>query len=109
MIRRPPRSTLFPYTTLFRSPRPARDQRPHLRDRLAQRVRQVVAVEHRDERDRPPALLQHEVEELELGLLQDRDLARHRELDRSLAALAQRIAIRLQLLAARVAARERPA
>src|SRR2546425_7608719 len=24
MIRRPPRSTLFPYTTLFRSPRPAR-------------------------------------------------------------------------------------
>src|SRR5256885_13037833 len=29
MIRRPPRSTLFPYTTLFRSPRPARpgDQR----------------------------------------------------------------------------------
>src|SRR3712207_8395441 len=25
MIRRPPRSTLFPYTTLFRSPRPARN------------------------------------------------------------------------------------
>src|SRR3712207_8222750 len=32
MIRRPPRSTLFPYTTLFRSPRqfPQRDQQ-HLR------------------------------------------------------------------------------
>src|SRR5256885_8425123 len=29
MIRRPPRSTLFPYTTLFRSPRGA--QRPHRR------------------------------------------------------------------------------
>src|SRR6266487_4555267 len=30
MIRRPPRSTLFPYTTLFRSParRPARSRRP---------------------------------------------------------------------------------
>src|SRR2546425_1694918 len=27
MIRRPPRSTLFPYTTLFRSPE--RDDRPH--------------------------------------------------------------------------------
>src|SRR6478735_11031095 len=27
MIRRPPRSTLFPYTTLFRSRRPARDRR----------------------------------------------------------------------------------
>src|SRR2546430_10934441 len=25
MIRRPPRSTLFPYTTLFRSPRPLSD------------------------------------------------------------------------------------
>src|SRR5260370_41013472 len=29
MIRRPPRSTLFPYTTLFRSPRP----RPAIRSR----------------------------------------------------------------------------
>src|SRR2546426_2930991 len=28
MIRRPPRSTLFPYTTLFRSPRPT-DVRPN--------------------------------------------------------------------------------
>src|SRR2546426_2883797 len=28
MIRRPPRSTLFPYTTLFRSRRPARGVRP---------------------------------------------------------------------------------
>src|SRR5215475_14729925 len=27
MIRRPPRSTLFPYTTLFRSPTPARAPR----------------------------------------------------------------------------------
>src|SRR6266508_5793712 len=28
MIRRPPRSTLFPYTTLFRSGDPTRDGRP---------------------------------------------------------------------------------
>src|SRR3712207_7405258 len=28
MIRRPPRSTLFPYTTLFRSPRPHRRAPP---------------------------------------------------------------------------------
>src|SRR3712207_9507519 len=28
MIRRPPRSTLFPYTTLFRSDRAAPDRRP---------------------------------------------------------------------------------
>src|SRR2546426_4686716 len=28
MIRRPPRSTLFPYTTLFRSPRPRAIRKP---------------------------------------------------------------------------------
>src|SRR5256885_5226532 len=31
MIRRPPRSTLFPYTTLFRSPHPAALDRPQNR------------------------------------------------------------------------------
>src|SRR2546429_7134907 len=31
MIRRPPRSTLFPYTTLFRSRRPAHHRRRHVR------------------------------------------------------------------------------
>src|SRR3712207_7039259 len=34
MIRRPPRSTLFPYTTLFRS-----EPLPHLRGEAGQRVR----------------------------------------------------------------------
>src|SRR6266446_8399268 len=43
MIRRPPRSTLFPYTTLFRSPR-APPRRSHMRirrgpARAARRVR----------------------------------------------------------------------
>src|SRR3712207_7707596 len=33
MIRRPPRSTLFPYTTLFRSPEWRRPDRPRTRDR----------------------------------------------------------------------------
>src|SRR3712207_7313513 len=42
MIRRPPRSTLFPYTTLFRSARwPAREVR---------RRRRRVAVDRRDRR-----------------------------------------------------------
>src|SRR6267154_6886574 len=36
MIRRPPRSTLFPYTTLFRSSAPAADARAH-RDQAAGR------------------------------------------------------------------------
>src|SRR3712207_7514859 len=47
MIRRPPRSTLFPYTTLFRS-------HARVRARLARRRRR--AQERRDDRPRrPPA------------------------------------------------------
>src|SRR3712207_8397070 len=44
MIRRPPRSTLFPYTTLFRS-RPARVVLG-LRDRLPRRVWTLVGLHH---------------------------------------------------------------
>src|SRR3712207_7802922 len=62
MIRRPPRSTLFPYTTLFRSHRVERvaDAALVLEDELRrrQRLRQredrpplVVEVEHRVDRD----------------------------------------------------------
>src|SRR5688572_32518352 len=40
MIRRPPRSTLFPYTTLFRSALgPARDERFAVRDHLLRQLR----------------------------------------------------------------------
>src|SRR3989337_4038655 len=46
MIRRPPRSTLFPYTTLFRSPRlqrvcrrvPREEERPRCQDRKSTRL-----------------------------------------------------------------------
>src|SRR2546427_5596909 len=41
MIRRPPRSTLFPYTTLFRSRAPDQDTR---RPRLRRRGREPVQV-----------------------------------------------------------------
>src|SRR2546430_5960748 len=44
MIRRPPRSTLFPYTTLFRSARDA--QAPEHVARLAERQRRVAADLH---------------------------------------------------------------
>src|SRR2546426_7949590 len=51
MIRRPPRSTLFPYTTLFRSVSgrgtdrgPERDRDQHCRD--ADRERDASTVEH---------------------------------------------------------------
>src|SRR3712207_7951376 len=43
MIRRPPRSTLFPYTTLFRSQVDDRDARADLRA-VAQVVEAVVAL-----------------------------------------------------------------
>src|SRR5258707_7062828 len=50
MIRRPPRSTLFPYTTLFRSPRPADDEHRlpadvHRRDRRERRLAVARDVE----------------------------------------------------------------
>src|SRR5438874_11156577 len=41
LIRRPPRSTLFPYTTLFRSPVPAREARMFP---LSRPDRQVIAT-----------------------------------------------------------------
>src|SRR2546422_5539593 len=47
MIRRPPRSTLFPYTTLFRS-----DARP---DHLAQHQRVIARGEGRDDSTLHPA------------------------------------------------------
>src|SRR2546430_8764666 len=49
MIRRPPRSTLFPYTTLFRSyPRDRRRDARHERPR-ARRAAGPRAAEHRSE------------------------------------------------------------
>src|SRR5690349_22839469 len=53
MIRRPPRSTLFPYTTLFRSPLGGVDHAPHAHpfDPHAggrQRQRQTIHDESRD-------------------------------------------------------------
>src|SRR5689334_24627816 len=48
MIRRPPQSTLFPYTTLFRSPR--LDHRPHVA--ITQRQRLIQLAPHRVDRDR---------------------------------------------------------
>src|SRR3712207_8208170 len=47
MIRRPPRSTLFPYTTLFRSGRVAVQDRERLVG--CQRVRDVAKVDRRDD------------------------------------------------------------
>src|SRR5687768_17943743 len=51
MIRRPPRSTLFPYTTLFRSERRRQFQCIHFHDELHRRLHLEV-----------PGLLQHPAE-----------------------------------------------
>src|SRR3712207_7349535 len=50
MIRRPPRSTLFPYTTLFRSR--LRHARPHLRVARGEVAESAIV----GPRQRPPAL-----------------------------------------------------
>src|SRR5260370_23804950 len=55
MIRRPPRSTLFPYTTLFRSPLlDCRGPNPVVHDVQAVLVREVV-----DPEPKPPRREQH--------------------------------------------------
>src|SRR5947199_7700061 len=49
MIRRPPRSTLFPYTTLFRSCRALRPPPPYLPARLATAMASTRSEEHTSE------------------------------------------------------------
>src|SRR2546430_11720229 len=51
MIRRPPRSTLFPYTTLFRSPDADPDERPRARPVAPGESRDRARVEADDPRD----------------------------------------------------------
>src|SRR3712207_7504294 len=55
MIRRPPRSTLFPYTTLFRSPVDQQEQRIPLDHRLDDPEAHVPQAPDRELFDPPPA------------------------------------------------------
>src|SRR3712207_6954746 len=59
MIRRPPRSTLFPYTTLFRSQRPRPPARRPDRDGLGHRRAEgaLPAADPQRRRDLVPGLL----------------------------------------------------
>src|SRR3712207_8117011 len=71
MIRRPPRSTLFPYTTLFRSCRPERSNRPaadrqaRAADRESDRHEATVHrhVQRRDDRADDACIRGHRSEE----------------------------------------------
>src|SRR2546422_11044297 len=47
MIRRPPRSTLFPYTTLFRSPAAARSRMSRSTATCAEKVERLGAIDWR--------------------------------------------------------------
>src|SRR3712207_7767742 len=72
MIRRPPRSTLFPYTTLFRSV----EQR--VQEEHAGAVHPRAAVDERDLAQRPRALvgvelLAHDLDAVRGALLDDAD------------------------------------
>src|SRR3712207_9557647 len=74
MIRRPPRSTLFPYTTLFRSPgaRSNRGLQPDLPKRLRVEPRdRAVAPRRADRYARPlrPGLLHELLRAQEIGVL----------------------------------------
>src|SRR3989442_4040478 len=59
MIRRPPRSTLFPYTTLFRSARPGYDVGPSARRSARQRAERRAdrSEEHTSELQSRPHLV----------------------------------------------------
>src|SRR2546423_10863014 len=58
MIRRPPRSTLFPYTTLFRSRRRAPNPRWRLRARRERRLQRLAHACHRERSEEHTSELQ---------------------------------------------------
>src|SRR5438552_12173266 len=57
MLRRPPRSTLFPYTTLFRSCSPASFCRAERRSRAGRRILHWRSEEHTSELQSPDHLV----------------------------------------------------
>src|SRR5947208_6872918 len=57
MIRRPPRSTLFPYTTLFRSRSRSEPARPARRSRTGRRAPCARSEEHTSELQSPDHLV----------------------------------------------------
>src|SRR5687768_18066638 len=71
MIRRPPRSTLFPYTTLFRSP-------SHVGERLCVEQDPLVPAEPLDG---PPGDV-HDLRRQRAALGEDRERGQHEHVDR---------------------------
>src|ERR1041385_5180747 len=89
MIRRPPRSTLFPYTTLFRSPvvgdqEPVRDRRGAVREQR----RQEPDAEHSRAGVADDGLPARRDEEREPGMSDERSLSRRDAVKAGIAAAA---------------------
>src|SRR5260370_6261165 len=59
MIRRPPRSTLFPYTTLFRSPLVLGEHRADGRHQLVRRLRDAVDLDQERSEEHTSELQSH--------------------------------------------------
>src|SRR5690349_23425925 len=74
MLRRPPRSTLFPYTTLFRSRGPRRAQRGPGRHRSRRQAPTLGAHEQGPDRAGHQARVEHRSEEHTSELQSRRDL-----------------------------------
>src|SRR2546425_8813963 len=65
MIRRPPRSTLFPYTTLFRSSRAACERQPAGVERVLQAREILCAKDRRHRADRKEERSEEHTSELQ--------------------------------------------
>src|SRR5437588_5641288 len=65
MIRRPPRSTLFPYTTLFRSPTPGISRNSVERSRIWRRLRWKVTAKRWASSQAPPDRSEEHTSELQ--------------------------------------------
>jgi len=101
MIRRPPRSTLFPYTTLFRSPNPkhqekSADQRPNgnpLRERALQHQRTADDTDYADRQQSEIGNRKSEMEHRQAQLNVVREVFSSRKFPSMIAAVKQAIAI----------------
>src|SRR5438876_11795297 len=78
MIRRPPRSTLFPYTTLFRSPRAAERA---LNRELLRRDDALFPTREPPRRDRPQTILVGQLARLQIRAAERLAEVRHLALD----------------------------
>src|SRR6266851_3105909 len=86
----------------------ALDERFGLAQRLHTYVGLVVAVQNGEPRHRATALSQQEIEEFVFLFVEHRDRLGERKLHRTLAEFLERVGVRLELVAVRVTACERP-